>query len=357
MNKEKNYFVTANSCYGRKNMLESNLYGLTKLFIITGEHEKFIHRLIKHIKDAYVEKGHFVECIHSSYEPQMLDGIIIPAIKTGYISNTLITKDFNLDETSFNIQKIQADFCAEISPWDKQTISVLKDEYKRLYNAAYKKLSAAKIIHDEWEEIYIKCFNKRQANEFIRQFINSHIYNKNKNEYASGHSKHRFLGCGTYLGSVDFVENITAGITKRYFIKGRPGTGKSTFMKRINDAANAKGYDTEVYHCGFDTQSLDMVIIPALDFCIFDSTAPHEYSPSKKNDAIIDMYQSFVMRGTDERYGAVLSDISSRYSKNVKEGTLLMKEAKSVYDKMNDIIVKSYDEAEFNKTLAKIDIE
>lgn len=41
-------------------------------------------------------------------------------------------------------------------------------------------------------------------------------------------------------------------IPKRYFLKGRPGTGKSTFLKMLARAAQDRGYRTEAYHCAFD---------------------------------------------------------------------------------------------------------
>ena len=43
-----------------------------------------------------------------------------------------------------------------------------------------------------------------------------------------------------------------------------------------------------------------MVIVRELGFAIFDSTAPHEYFPSREGDEIIDMYALIVTPGTDE---------------------------------------------------------
>ena len=80
---------------------------------------------------------------------------------------------------------------------------------------------------------------------------------------------------------MDYVPNLTENIRKRYFLKGRPGRKINSFEKLASVALN-RGFDVEIYHCGFDPNSLDMVILRELDIAIFDSTAPHEYFPIGK---------------------------------------------------------------------------
>ncbi len=52
---------------------------------------------------------------------------------------------------------------------------------------------------------------------------------------------HRFLGAATPEGPKDFIQNLTGDVQKRYFIKGRPGSGKSTMLKKIAAAAQESG--------------------------------------------------------------------------------------------------------------------
>ena len=65
-----------------------------------------------------------------------------------------------------------------------------------------------------------------------------------------------------------------------HIIKGGPGTGKSGFMRRILDAAAARGLDTESILCSGDPDSLDAVCIPALGQAWVDGTAPHVREPA-----------------------------------------------------------------------------
>ena len=64
---------------------------------------------------------------------------------------------------------------------------------------------------------------------------------------------------------MNHIQDLTEGF-KRYMIKGRPGTGKSTLLKELAKKSETLGYDTEIYHCSFDPQSLDMVLIQSLTF-------------------------------------------------------------------------------------------
>lgn len=64
-----------------------------------------------------------------------------------------------------------------------------------------------------------------------------------------------------------------------YIIKGGPGTGKSTLMKKIAAECERQGRYYEKIHCSSDPKSLDAVIIPSLKISIADGTAPHVLEP------------------------------------------------------------------------------
>src|SRR5699024_12618825 len=73
-------------------------------------------------------------------------------------------------------------------------------------------------------------------------------------------------------GAVNIVPSLIHPLKNRYYLKGRAGTGKSHFMKKVMQACQRHGFDIELYHCSFDPNSVDMVLVRDLDFCIFDST-------------------------------------------------------------------------------------
>ena len=64
-----------------------------------------------------------------------------------------------------------------------------------------------------------------------------------------------------------------------YILKGGPGGGKSTLMRRIGGWAGEAGLETECILCSGDPDSLDAVILPGLGAAIVDGTAPHVVEP------------------------------------------------------------------------------
>ncbi len=64
-----------------------------------------------------------------------------------------------------------------------------------------------------------------------------------------------------------------------YILKGGPGTGKSTIMKKVAEVALKKGITAELIHCSSDPDSLDAVILPELKIAVADGTSPHVLDP------------------------------------------------------------------------------
>lgn len=93
-------------------------------------------------------------------------------------------------------------------------------------------------------------------------------------------AKSYFLGCPTPNGfETHFGDDIKSGEFFTYIIKGGPGTGKSTLMKRI--AAELSDLDEpELYYCSSDPDSLDGVVFRGLRVIFVDGTSPHVFEPT-----------------------------------------------------------------------------
>ena len=90
-----------------------------------------------------------------------------------------------------------------------------------------------------------------------------------------------FLGANTPEGFVSFFDELYNPYKScnAYIIKGGPGTGKSTLMKKIGNFLDTKGYDTSFIYCSSDEKSLDALCVPGLNLCIADGTSPHTLEP------------------------------------------------------------------------------
>lgn len=104
------------------------------------------------------------------------------------------------------------------------------------------------------------------------------------------HTTHFFLGANSGQGFQNLFDRFCAP-EDHYdllVLKGGPGCGKSTLMRRVGDAMAAKGETVEYLHCSGDPDSLDGVHIPRLGVALVDGTAPHVIEP--KYPAAIDRY-------------------------------------------------------------------
>ena len=85
-----------------------------------------------------------------------------------------------------------------------------------------------------------------------------------------------FLGGNTPAGFYSLYHQLSdpARIRALYIIKGGPGSGKSTLMRRVERHALAAGLETEQVLCSGDPGSLDALVLPQLGAALVDGTAP-----------------------------------------------------------------------------------
>ena len=92
---------------------------------------------------------------------------------------------------------------------------------------------------------------------------------------------HYFPGGNTAEGFFSRFGDILPAPAQRrmYYLKGGPGVGKSTLMRRVGEAAEKAGLKVEYFHCSSDPDSLDAVCLPQKGAALMDGTAPHVYDP------------------------------------------------------------------------------
>lgn len=336
----RKYFVCANSSAGFYSFFHENLADFDRVYILKAGPGTGKSTLMSRLGAYFLKAGYDIEQIHCSSSPESLDGLIIPALKVAVVDGTqphvieptapgALEQYVNLG-VAWNL-----DFLSQ----HREEILQLRLEAANAYKRLYDQFAKALAIHDQWEKIYIDAMDFEKAAAF-RQLICDTLL-----DYPPTHRtakvKHRFFGATTPTGSVDFIMNLTEPLSKRYFIKGRPGTGKSTLLREVAKTATQLGYDTEIYHCSFDPDSLDMVLIPGLSLAFFDSTAPHEYEPSRDGDQIIDTYKVFIRAGTDEENSEAIALLQSQYQDEVAKGRAALKEAQDAHRQLETLYIQA----------------
>ena len=105
-----------------------------------------------------------------------------------------------------------------------------------------------------------------------------------------GDATHFFLGANSGCGFQSVFEPFCRAEYHKdlLVLKGGPGCGKSTMMKRIGEAMEMRGEQVEYLHCSGDPDSLDGVSIPSIGVAVVDGTAPHVIEP--RYPAAVDRY-------------------------------------------------------------------
>lgn len=168
--------------------------------------------------------------------------------------------------------------------------------------------------------------------------------------------KHVFAGNNTSKGFYSYFDNIIQPEDAKhiYILKGGPGIGKSTFMKKFAKEMLTQGYSAEFIHCSSDNESLDGILIPELKVAILDGTAPHSIDPKLPGcvDEIVNLGQ-FLNNKQLDKHKYQLIQINNGKSLLYKSAYRYLQGAGLILDEINSI----YDSFTDNKKFIKLSKE
>lgn len=148
-------------------------------------------------------------------------------------------------------------------------------------------------------------------------------------------NKHVFPGSNTPFGFYPYYDNIMPqeNANKIFIIKGGPGTGKSSFMKKVANYFIDKGIAVEFHHCSADPNSLDAIVIINAAVAIIDGTMPHVMDP--QNPGIVDEILNFAPYWKEKQIRtnkAAILETNSKRKKFFAKSYFYLDAAKKVYD-------------------------
>ncbi|HLR65642.1 hypothetical protein [Virgibacillus alimentarius] len=323
MSNEK-YYVTGNTAEGFVNFLPTNVRNFNHVFILKHPSNKLKTAIIKEVIRR-LDSNYKLEILCSALSDNYLDGVIIRKKSIAFIIDNIASSELS--------GAIEIDLELFLNHSVKPDVSDYLSSYQEYTHKAYNNFKTGLTIHDDLENIYIREMDFKKADKAADQFI-QHLLQHVSKQTRTSNTCHRLFGTNTADGIVNIVSELIQPLKRRYYLKGRAGTGKSHFMKKVMRACRSYGFDIELYHCSFDPNSIDMVLIRELDFCIFDSTDPHEFMPERKEDEIIDLYEETVTPGTDEKYEEEIQHITLNYKSYLKKGMSNLKKAGEYVEKM-----------------------
>jgi hypothetical protein len=168
-----------------------------------------------------------------------------------------------------------------------------------------------------------------------------------------GKLRQMFPAGNTAAGFYSYYDQIIGpDATRIFIIKGGPGTGKSTFMRKIGEEMLARGFDVEFMCSSSDNGSLTGVVIPAIRVALIDGTALHGVEPKNPGavDEIVhlgDFWNEAKLRAHKEEILATNRRISRLFGIAYAQ----LREAAVIRDELESYISVSMDFVKVNEVL------
>ncbi len=172
-----------------------------------------------------------------------------------------------------------------------------------------------------------------------------------------GRIKKVFPGGNTSEGFFSYYKYLLEKGSKRVFvIKGGPGVGKSTLMKKIGQKMLELGYDLEVHYCSSDNKSLDGIAILDAGIVMVDGTNPHLIDPKYPGGIgeIINLGEYWdveAMQANTDKIIASTHEVSRLFAR----GYRFLSAARAIADNICAMHQQSMDFSSMNKVLGLFD--
>ncbi|WP_066174041.1 hypothetical protein [Bacillus marinisedimentorum] len=350
----KNYYAGVYSSKGYVSLHQELADAAALTFLVEGKSREAKSAFIRKAALKLMEEGLSLEYFHSPLNTRYLEGLAIPEKNVVIFDADRISSDINSRSLTINPQ-ISYDE-GQLAETKAQALEWEREEQQALDNlvSAFRR---AHLLHIEKEKIYLSEMDFDRADDVTGRLLDDLFVNAVPGKEAS-EGRTIFFGASTPDGPINFIDNITEGLDKRIIIKGRPGSGKSTMMKKIAEKAAGLGLRVDRYPCSFDPGSLDMIAIPAIAAAVFDGTSPHKKEPFRPGDVVVDMFKECISSSVEMRYKEKLDELDFLYQKYINEGIGHLKEAgrrAALRDeRIRDAASASFDTSQFSQQIQEM---
>lgn len=173
----------------------------------------------------------------------------------------------------------------------------------------------------------------------------------------AGTERHMYPGNNTPEGFFSYYQYILGQreAEKIICIKGGPGVGKSTFMKKIAEVMLEEGHDVDFMHCSSDNGSLDGIVVRDRKIALIDGTSPHIVDPINPGavDSIIHLGDYWNEEGIKKNKDALISN-NERIRSIFGRAYNYLAAAGKMYDNLCSIYETAIKHEELYKISAKI---
>lgn len=173
---------------------------------------------------------------------------------------------------------------------------------------------------------------------------------KHREYYAAANG---YSGFRSYFDEI-FDKNKLKGL---FILKGGPGTGKSTFMRRFLNTYLDKDFPCDAVYCSSDPKSLDGVIINS-SVAILDGTAPHEVDTKLPGalDEIVNLGESWNSEKLKKRRSQI-EEINKIKKQNFNSAYKYLAFSGNVHDFKIERLKKTFSFESAEKAISKLGVK
>ena len=179
-----------------------------------------------------------------------------------------------------------------------------------------------------------------------------------KVEYRDGGGRSYFAASNSRRGFASYYETCFRHKVDRLLcIKGGPGTGKSTLMRRVASEAERRGWQAEYYYCSSDADSLDAVLLysKGRSLGLLDATLPHAFEPGLPGveEEILDLGQFWNSARLSDLRGEIMA-LNRHKSQGYRTAYRYLAGVGEVSDVLRDAVIPTLDAARIGRTVNRL---
>lgn len=359
--KVKKVFPGGNTCKGFYSYYDHIIApDATRILVIKGGPGVGKSTFMRWIGEEMLQRGYDIEQHCCSSDNGSLDGVVIPAINVALIDGTAphIVDPKNpgaVDEIIhlgdyWDEAKLRA---------NKEHILAANRRVGRLFRMAYSQLAEAKVIRDEMESYIAECTDFARVNRAVAK-LEREVLDAAPAQYERFPTvRHLFATAISPGGVVHHIETLLPENGRLFLLKGAPGSGRATALARLARYAESRGLDTQVYHCAFIPEEIELLVVPEVRAAFLKQTEEVDFKPPENGPAVTEIdFDRWVDRRALEIYIPALMDARSRFRAALARATDYIRQAKLTHDYMESFYVPAMDfkaiEARRAETLRRI---
>jgi len=251
------YFLSSHSGRGIVTYSKDVLHNMKSQILLKGATDQVRSRIIRNLGIELIDRGYDVEVIHGIFNPNNLEGIIIPRL-----SLTLVSAEKHLGAVAIK-SLVNLD---ETRDYEKYLV------YKSKINDLFEQMNVNhELALEELQQLLLAFEQKcKEGSEFEKGqalYISENILNT-LFDLDDGRMNHRFGQCLTSRGLIDYYPQLLKKCNLKYYLNGISQKHGSGFLEMVAREAVLKGQIVDVYHNCLDPNLIELLILPEVDLAI-----------------------------------------------------------------------------------------